>query len=41
MYVFPDNGLQWLKEKGYEFVKVNCEPGDVVLCEEQLCDVKH
>lgn len=31
MYVFRDTGLAWLKERGYEFVKVNCEPGDLVL----------
>ena len=33
MYVFKDTGLTWLKERGYEWVKVNCEPGDLVLCE--------
>jgi len=32
MYVFKDTGLQWLQERGYEWVKVNCEPGDLVLC---------
>lgn len=31
MYVFKDEGLAWLKERGYEFVKVNAEPGDLVL----------
>lgn len=32
MYLFKDTGLAWLKERGYEFVKVNAEPGDLILC---------
>ncbi|SGY15374.1 BQ5605_C013g07350 [Microbotryum silenes-dioicae] len=31
MYLFKDTGLAWLKELGLEWVKVNCEPGDLVL----------
>jgi len=31
MYVFKETGLDWLKEQGYEWVKVNCGPGDMVL----------
>ncbi|KAJ9093167.1 hypothetical protein QFC21_006483 [Naganishia friedmannii] len=31
MYLFKDTGLKWLQERGYEWVKVNCEPGDLVL----------
>lgn len=33
MYLYKDTGLAWLKERGYESVKVNCGPGDLVLCE--------
>jgi hypothetical protein len=32
IYQFKDTGLNWLKERGYEWLKVNCEPGDLVLC---------
>ncbi|BGO99598.1 hypothetical protein RTG_01865 [Rhodotorula toruloides ATCC 204091] len=31
MYLFKDTGLKWLEEKGLEWVKVNCGPGDLVL----------
>ncbi|KAI5477303.1 phytanoyl-CoA dioxygenase family protein [Pseudohyphozyma bogoriensis] len=31
MYLFKDTGLAWLKERGYEWIKVNCGPGDLVL----------
>lgn len=43
MYVFKDSGLQWLQERGYEWVKVNCEPGDLVLCKPllRLCRMRH
>lgn len=30
-YGFTEAGLAWLKEKGYEFVKVNANPGDLIL----------
>ena len=32
MYLYKDTGLAWLKERGFESVKVNCEAGDLVLC---------
>ncbi|KAM0753443.1 hypothetical protein T439DRAFT_297788 [Meredithblackwellia eburnea MCA 4105] len=31
MYLFKETGISWLKEKGLEFVKVDCGPGDMVL----------
>ncbi|KAK4054337.1 hypothetical protein OIO90_003570 [Microbotryomycetes sp. JL221] len=31
MYVFQEKGMEWLKEHGYEWVKVDCEAGDLVL----------
>lgn len=31
MYIFKETGLDWLKERGFEWVKVCCEPGDLVL----------
>lgn len=31
MYLFKDTGLAWLKERGYEWVKVNAGPGDLVV----------
>ncbi|BGP33048.1 hypothetical protein JCM10296v2_004837 [Rhodotorula toruloides] len=31
MYLFKETGLKWLEEKGLEWVKVNCGPGDLVL----------
>lgn len=34
-YGFKEEGMQWLKEKGCEWVKVEAEPGDLLLCE--LC----
>ncbi|KAL1895716.1 hypothetical protein Sste5346_005188 [Sporothrix stenoceras] len=30
-YGFKDEGLAWLKEKGCEWIKVNAEPGDLIL----------
>ena len=30
-YGFKDTGLAWLKERGYEFEKVNLGPGDMVV----------
>lgn len=32
MYLFKETGLKWLADRGYEWVKVNAEPGDLVLC---------
>jgi hypothetical protein len=32
MYTFKETGLAWLKERGHEWVKVNAEAGDLVLC---------
>lgn len=31
IYLFKDTGLKWLADRGYEWVKVDAEPGDVVL----------
>ncbi|KAK4057261.1 hypothetical protein OIO90_001758 [Microbotryomycetes sp. JL221] len=31
MYMFKEEGLNWLKERGYEWVKVNAKAGDLVL----------
>lgn len=33
IYLFKETGLKWLAEKGCEWVKVNAEPGDLVLCQ--------
>lgn len=30
-YGFPKEGLDWLKEKGCEWVKVNAEAGDLIV----------
>ena len=30
-YGFKDTGLAWFKERGLEWIKVNAEPGDLVL----------
>jgi hypothetical protein len=32
IYMYKDTGLKWLADKGCEWVKVNAEPGDLVLC---------
>lgn len=32
MYLFKETGLEWLKDRGYEWVKVNAGPGDLILC---------
>jgi len=39
MYLFKETGLKWLKDRGYEWVKVNAGPGDLILCESlsRLC----
>ena len=29
---FKETGLKWLADKGCEWIKVNAEPGDLVLC---------
>jgi hypothetical protein len=31
-YGFTDAGLQWLKDKGCEWIKLTAEPGDLLLC---------
>lgn len=36
-YGFTDAGLQWLKDKGCEWVKVTAEPGDLLLCMISMC----
>ncbi|UPL00743.1 hypothetical protein LCI18_011677 [Fusarium solani-melongenae] len=30
-YGFTDTGLEWLKQKGCEWIKINAEPGDLLL----------
>ena len=35
-YGFTKAGQSWLKEKGCEWVKVEAEPGDLLLCKTQL-----
>ncbi|KAI4735403.1 hypothetical protein E4T50_14086 [Aureobasidium sp. EXF-12298] len=30
-YGFTDNGMKWFEEKGFEWVKVSAEPGDLLL----------
>lgn len=32
MYLFKETGLKWLQDRGYEWVKVNAGPGDLILC---------
>ncbi|KAK4054122.1 hypothetical protein OIV83_001147 [Microbotryomycetes sp. JL201] len=36
VYTFRETGLAWLKERGYEWVKVNAGPGDLVLWESRV-----
>lgn len=31
-YGFTEAGQKWLKEKGCEWIKVEAEPGDLLLC---------
>lgn len=31
-YGFTEKGLKWLKDKGCEWVKIEAEPGDLLLC---------
>lgn len=33
IYMYKDTGLKWLADRGCEWIKVNAEPGDLVLCE--------
>lgn len=35
-YGFTKAGLKWLEEKGCEWVKVEAEPGDLLLCKFKL-----
>lgn len=41
MYLFKETGLKWLKDRGYEWVKVNAGPGDLILCASPLLDYSH
>lgn len=32
MYSFTDEGLEWLKDQGVEFVKVEAPAGSLIIC---------
>jgi hypothetical protein len=32
MYSFTDEGLKWLEDQHVEWVKISCEPGDLIIC---------
>ncbi|GAA5854282.1 hypothetical protein JCM9279_005107 [Rhodotorula babjevae] len=36
MYLFKETGLEWLKDRGYEWVKVNAGPGDLILWDSRV-----
>lgn len=36
MYNFTEAGLEWLKARGFEWKKVNCEPGDLIVWDSRL-----
>lgn len=36
MYLFKETGLKWLKDRGYEWVKVNAGPGDLILWDSRV-----
>ena len=42
-YGYTDKGMQWLKDHNLEWVKVEAEPGDLLLCESEtkmsLCSI--
>jgi hypothetical protein len=36
-YGFTQRGMAWLQEQGCEWVKVEAEPGDLLLCKSTPC----
>jgi hypothetical protein len=32
MYSFTDEGLKWLEDQKVEWVKIECSPGDLIIC---------
>lgn len=34
-YFFTDAGMKWLDTKGFKWVKVNADPGDLIICESE------
>lgn len=36
-YGFTEAGIAWLQDRGFEWVKVNAGPGDLIMCKSNIC----